>query len=108
MNKPIRTISDGKILHDIIIEKGIEVKEISEKFGVSLQTVYNYLKSKTLSNKIRKRFKETYNISIYTRSKDFNSDGELIMELKLVQKENEELRKALINIKRILCELDLT
>lgn len=45
-------------------QKGIGETEISKKFNISRRAVYNYYKSENLSNKVKQRFLEKFNINL--------------------------------------------
>ncbi len=57
-------VHEGKILHKLLKEKGIGETEVSNKFHISRRAVYNYYKSENLSNKVKRRFLEIFQIDI--------------------------------------------
>gem|GEM_PF-6191107 len=57
-------VHEGKILHKLL--KGAEIGEtkVSNEFSISRRAVYNYYKSENLSNKVKKRFLDSFGIDV--------------------------------------------
>lgn len=58
------SIHEGQYLRKLLKDKGIGVNMISEKFDVSRTAVYQYFDSTNLSDNIKDRFQEHFNLSM--------------------------------------------
>ena len=66
---------DGEKLRNLLINKGIEEKEIAEKFNISVRQVYRYYDSETISKKTLKKFKDHFDIELTNNSQNAHSNA---------------------------------